>query len=96
MAGSSDAATSQGSAASRQRPLIFAGSHAQADFYARQMGLTPSEWTYLLPHVARGRMNPTVYVVGTYYERPDFQEVMSALIPAQPTFLNEQGEEVVP
>ena len=78
------------------RPLIFAASYTQADFYARQMGLASSEWTYLLPHAARGRREPTVYVVGTYYERPDFQEVMTALIPTRPTFLNEHGEEVTP
>lgn len=78
-------------------PLIFAGSYEQARHFAQHnLGLGPGEWTYLLPHAGRGHRAPTVYCVGTYFARPDFQEVMTALIPAHPTFLGEDGEEMVP
>ena len=75
-------------------PLIFAATMEQARFYAKKLGLASGDWHYLSPSSVRGRMNPVVYVVGTYYERPDFTQAMDALIPCRPTFLNEDGQEI--
>jgi hypothetical protein len=72
------------------RALIFAGTHDEAEEFAALKGLTL--WKYIASSVlGRGRMDPVVYLVGTYRERGDYQEVMHALLPMQPTFLDADG-----
>lgn len=83
--------------AKRREPvLILAGSMEQARQFARNLDLAPMDWRYVTPQATRGFMHPTVYLVGTYYERADFGRAMDALIPSQPTFLNERGERTEP
>jgi hypothetical protein len=61
--------------------LIVAGSAEQASYWARQLGYARNEWQYLAPHAIRGRMMETVFLVGTYQDRPDWPEVLMALEP---------------
>lgn len=71
--------------------LVLAGSFVEAQRYARNLRL--DEWLYCAsPKTLRGLSEPTVYVVGTWYERLDLPEVRAALEPSRPRYLNEDGE----
>ena len=61
---------------------VVAGNYAQAQGYARERQLSPTEWTYLSSlRLVRGLSvapEDLVYV-GTYWQRPDFAELAEAL-----------------
>lgn len=78
----------------REPALFVAGSAEQARYWAEQLGFGPREWKYLTPNAIRGRHEPTIYLVGTYEERPDWPEILAALIPTRALLI--LAEEMVP
>jgi hypothetical protein len=76
-----------------RKALFVAGSAEQARYWAQQLGFGPREWQYLSSHTIRGRRGGTVYLVGTYYKRPDWPEILDALIPTGAVLVD--GQEMV-
>lgn len=76
------------------KALFVAGAAEQARYWAQQLGFGPNEWQYLSPAAIRGRRGGTIYLVGTYELRPDWPEILDALIPTQARLIF--AEEMVP
>jgi len=77
----------------RARPLIIlAGNAEQARSYAERAGLHRRSYSILSANTVRGMLYPDVILVGTYRERPDFQEIRQALIPCRPRCRDEEGK----
>lgn len=78
----------------KERVLFLAGSFDQAEYWANQLGFTRSEWQYLPINAIRGMREPTIFMVGTWWQRPDWDELWMSLIPCEPTLI--YAEEMVP
>lgn len=74
--------------------LIFAGTFEQAWNWADKRGIARNHWRYLEPATTRGYMEPDVYLVGEYFARPDLEQMVAALLPCRPRFLDEDGQDV--
>ena len=60
--------------------LVLAGTHEQADKYARSMGWQLCDWRYISNlESAYGYKDMELHKVGTWYERDDITEILDVL-----------------
>lgn len=60
--------------------FILAGTYQQAEAFAKQRGMSPGSYEFLSDvMMLMGLNEPTVVRYGTYYRRPDIQEMESQM-----------------
>jgi len=66
-----------------KRHFIVAGNYEQYSQWIKERGLSSSDWVYVFDtNNIRGIRNPTGRLVGTWYEREDAMNILTALMVA--------------